>query len=292
MHRSVVSSLSLDPDTDKTTTASEHIGEVVALPFAQVWLNGRALPARVPCKVQVGDVLIFGSLRYCFRLRRVARSAVIRILPALSGSCNGASGGMEPGSDSNNHHSSAVILRTEFSFSDPDAIRKAATQILAQTRLSRDIDPGNHLHINPCNRHTVSGSFEETLQVRALPRSGSSTTDVEESEDGTVELDTSGASQEDPLLRIFLEELKSWCFWLGCKIRINVVKNVVLVKNKKGLMRRKTSDVLTFTGYAYVSLFPFHSSDTRPCCYTALFMHLTAFFYQVHINQKIGVWVF
>lgn len=233
-HCSVMSSLNQDIDNDKTTAANEQIGEVAAMPFAQVWLNGRALPPRVPCKVQVGDVLIFGSLRYSFRIRRVARSSVIRILPTMNG--GNISGHC--------HHSSAVILRTEFNFSDPDAIRKAATQILAQTRLTRDISPGNHLHINPCNRHTVSGSFEETMQVRAVPRSTS--TDEEEVE---AEANTSHVSHEDPLLRIFLEELKSWCFWLGCKIRINVVKNVVLVKNKRGHTRRKTSDILTFTGY-------------------------------------------
>lgn len=222
------------------------IGEVVASPFAQVWLNGRAIPATVSCKVSIGDVLIFGSLRYCFRVRRVTRSQVVRILPSMNGSLGRDSNHsfMDSEAGDNNIHASAVILRTEFSFSDPEAAGKAATQILNHCRLSRDESPGNHLRINPFIRPAVSGSFEETLQLTSMSRSSS----MDEEDGGAL----SSTGPEDPLLRIFLEELKSWCYWLGCKIRINIVKNVVLTKNKKGQVRRKKqSDILTFTGSVY-----------------------------------------
>lgn len=113
----------------------------------------------------------------------------------------------------------------------------AVVQILTHTRLSKDSRQSNHLWINPHVRHTVSGSFEESLQIKPLVRTPS-----------VDEEDESAHVSDDPLLRIFLEELKSWFFWLGCKIRINIVKDVTLTRNKRGQQRRKQTDILTFTG--------------------------------------------
>lgn len=114
---------SLDEESRRSVAAG-FVAEVVASPFAQVWVNGRVVPACIPCKVKVGDVLVLGSLRYTFRLRRVSKSAVVRIFPSLSGSQDALKA-----VGAHHHHSNAVILRTEFSFSDTGAIREAAARV-------------------------------------------------------------------------------------------------------------------------------------------------------------------
>mmetsp|Transcript_7773 Transcript_7773/g.11557 ORF Transcript_7773/g.11557 Transcript_7773/m.11557 type:complete len:753 (-) Transcript_7773:251-2509(-) len=109
-----VCKLSLRSPSDLLSTLSDadplssHAGQVLAFPWAQVWLNGVEVPPSCPRDVYDGDILVIGSIRHTFNVRRINKTQVM-VQPSVPPPCS-------------------CLL--EDSDHDDRSLRKAADQIL------------------------------------------------------------------------------------------------------------------------------------------------------------------